>query len=163
VDPHVRRCVASDADELIRLRQLEIDDLRAERDGDRWWSIDGPPEGAIDLLGRLDADDALIALATLEWTPVGFVAASVRSNRSGELLAVVSDLFVEAEARELGVGEALMAAAIDWARALGCTAIDATVLPGSREAKNFFERAGLKARRIVVHRSLVEPPGGEAR
>lgn len=159
MDPHVRRCVAEDADELIRLRALEIADLRAERDGDRWWQIDGPPEGAVDLLARVADDDALIALGTLDGTPVGFVSASIRQNRSGERLAIVSDMFVEPEARELGVGEALMVAAVDWARSAGCTGMDASVLPGSREAKNFFERSGLKARRIIVHRSLGDPAG----
>ncbi|MGD9795518.1 MAG: GNAT family N-acetyltransferase [Acidimicrobiia bacterium] len=161
MDPLVRICGMSDADELVRLRALEIADLLAERDGEPWWQIDGPPEGAVDLLALLSADtpaaDALVALGSLDGVPVGFVAASIRPDRSGELLAVVSDLFVEPGARELGVGEVLMAFAVDWARSSGCVGIDASVLPGSREAKNFFERSGLKARRIVVHRSLIEP------
>jgi hypothetical protein len=32
--------------------------------------------------------------------------------------------------------------------------VDALVLPGHREGKNFFERFGLTARAIVVHREL---------
>jgi hypothetical protein len=35
--------------------------------------------------------------------------------------------------------------------------MDSLALPGDRATKNFFESFGLKARAIVVHRSLVEP------
>ena len=38
--------------------------------------------------------------------------------------------------------------------------IDGFALPGDRETKNFFERFGLTARAILVHRSLL--PQGEA-
>ena len=61
---------------------------------------------------------------------------------------------MEPEARELGVGELLLEAAIGWAEAHGCRGIDAMALPGIRASKNLFERFGLKARRLVVHRPL---------
>ena len=35
--------------------------------------------------------------------------------------------------------------------------IDSFVLPGHREAKNFFKRFGLTARAIRVHKSLLPP------
>ena len=41
-----------------------------------------------------------------------------------------------------------------WAAEHGCRGIDAIVLPGMRESKNFFEMFGLVARAIVVHRAL---------
>jgi GNAT superfamily N-acetyltransferase len=69
-------------------------------------------------------------------------------------LAAVSDLFVDPEARGVGVGEALMDDLVAWARARGCIGVDAMVLPGNRETKNFFETFGLTARAIVVHRAL---------
>jgi hypothetical protein len=42
----------------------------------------------------------------------------------------------------------------------GAIGIDALALPGDRATKNFFETFGLKARAIVVHRSLMatDPP-----
>jgi hypothetical protein len=46
---------------------------------------------------------------------------------------------------------------IGWAQSHRCIGIDAMVLPGDRETKNFFEMFGLTARAIVVHRALEEP------
>jgi hypothetical protein len=43
---------------------------------------------------------------------------------------------------------------IAWATAAGCRGIDAIALPGARDTKNFFERMGLVARAIIVHRRL---------
>ena len=47
---------------------------------------------------------------------------------------------------------------LDWCRAAGCVGVDSLALPGNRHTKNFFETFGFKARALVVHRSLVEPP-----
>ena len=41
---------------------------------------------------------------------------------------------------------------VAWAHERGCVGIDALRLPGNRDTKNFFERFGLTARAIVVHR-----------
>ena len=64
--------------------------------------------------------------------------------------AEVRQVFVHPEARELGLGDALLAAALEAARAAGCTVLEGTALPGDRETKNLYERAGIKARKIVV-------------
>ncbi len=64
--------------------------------------------------------------------------------------ARVRQVFVHPEARELGLGDALLAAALEAARAAGCTVLEGTALPGDRETKNLYERAGIKARKIVV-------------
>ena len=46
-------------------------------------------------------------------------------------------------------------ALVDWCSAAGIThGIDATALPGDRLAKNFFESAGFKARRLIMHKRL---------
>ncbi|MEN9646294.1 MAG: hypothetical protein RL238_2963 [Actinomycetota bacterium] len=65
-------------------------------------------------------------------------------------IARVRQVFVHPEARELGLGDALLAAALDAARVAGCTVLEGTALPGDRETKNLYERAGIKARKIVV-------------
>lgn len=64
--------------------------------------------------------------------------------------ARVRQVFVHPDARELGLGDALLAAALDAAKAAGCTVLEGTALPGDRETKNLYERAGIKARKIVV-------------
>ena len=55
----------------------------------------------------------------------------------------------------VGVGEAMMdARRRRGASDHGCVGIDASRCPGDRDTKNFFERFGLTAARIVVHRPL---------
>ena len=63
-------------------------------------------------------------------------------------------VYVTPEARELGFGDGLLEAAIELARAQGAVAIEAEALPGDRETKNLYERAGVTARKLVVWRSI---------
>ncbi|HZT67625.1 MAG TPA: GNAT family N-acetyltransferase [Acidimicrobiales bacterium] len=63
-------------------------------------------------------------------------------------------IYVEPEARGVGLGEAMLDALVGWFSEQGCSAVDAVALPGVREAKQFFEEAGLVARLIVMHRKL---------
>ena len=78
---------------------------------------------------------------------------------------MIDGLYVEPGARGVGVGEAVMDAVVTWSESKGCRGIDGFALPGDRETKNFFERFGLTARAILVHRSLLpaaEASGAEA-
>ena len=59
---------------------------------------------------------------------------------------------------ELGFGDALVAAAMDWGRAVGAELVEAETLPGDRNLKNLYERAGVTARLITVSKPLVSPP-----
>jgi GNAT superfamily N-acetyltransferase len=68
--------------------------------------------------------------------------------------AVLRALYVDPEARELGLGETLIESVLSWCRSKGCVGVDAVALPGDRETKNFFETQGMVARAITVHRDL---------
>ncbi|MBU6202314.1 MAG: GNAT family N-acetyltransferase [Acidobacteria bacterium] len=57
---------------------------------------------------------------------------------------------VHPDARELGIGASLVDEIRRIARSGGHDRIDALALPGDRETKNLFERAGLTARLIVA-------------
>jgi GNAT superfamily N-acetyltransferase len=96
-------------------------------------------------------------VGTIDGTPIGYGVVALEKLHDGSLLGAVSDLFVDPEARGVGVGEAMMDQIVAWCREHGCTGVDALALPGNRATKNFFETFGLVARAIVVHRSL-EPP-----
>jgi GNAT superfamily N-acetyltransferase len=85
---------------------------------------------------------------------LGYAAVTDETLRDGSSLAVVTDLYVEPAAREVGVGEALMDALIEWATVRGCAGVDATALPGDRLTKNFFESNGFTARLLIMHRRL---------
>jgi len=82
---------------------------------------------------------------------VGFASARIEQLRDGTTLGVIGDLYVEPDARGVGVGEALMDALLVWASERGCQGVDATALPGDRATKNFFEGSGFTARLLVMH------------
>ena len=84
-------------------------------------------------------------VGTLDDVVFGYLEAAYEGST-----ARVRQVFVHPEARELGLGDALLAAALDAARAAGCTVLEGTALPGDRATKNLYERAGIKARKIVV-------------
>lgn len=85
---------------------------------------------------------------------VGYCVVCLDTLRTGELLGIISDLYVTADAREVAVGERLIEAALAWCAQRGCVGVDALALPGNRATKNFFESFGFKARLLTVHRSL---------
>jgi len=105
----------------------------------------------------IDDPNRLVVLGTIDDVPVGYASVGLSTVEDGVRLAVVESLFVEPEARDVGVGEAIMDFVLHWSAAQGVSGIDAVALPGDRATKNFFERFGLTARAIVVHRSLTEP------
>ncbi len=102
----------------------------------------------------LEARDACLTVGCIDEVVVGFGAARVETLRTGERLGVITDLFVEPDAREVGVGEALAAALVEFCTSRGCLGVDARALPGHRAAKNFFEEQGFTARAIVMHHRL---------
>ena len=67
---------------------------------------------------------------------------------------IITHAFVEAEARELGLGDTMVEVAIATVREAGLAGIEAVALPGDRETKNLYERAGLTARKLTVYKSL---------
>jgi GNAT superfamily N-acetyltransferase len=104
--------------------------------------------------GLLDRPDTVVVVGTIDDVIIGFAHAEAESLPDGEELAVLNGLYVDPGAREVGVGEAMMDLVLAWCEERGTTGIDAVALPGDRATKNFFERFGLTARAIVVHRRL---------
>lgn len=96
-----------------------------------------------------------LVVGTVDEVPLGYGVVELRALADGGRLAVLHDLYVDAGARGIGVGEAMMKQVTAWSRGRGALGIDSMVLPGDRATKNFFETQGLTARAIVVHRSLV--------
>lgn len=88
-------------------------------------------------------------MATIDDVVVGYLILSTIGD-----LARIEDVYVHPEARELGFGDALLDAALGAARASGARLFEAEALPGDRETKNLYERAGIKARLITVSTPL---------
>lgn len=100
-------------------------------------------------------DDArTLWVGTIDGVVVGYGAGQTECLRDGRTLGRIHDLYVEPEARGIGVGESVMNALLDWFRDRGAFAVDANALPGDRETKNFFEESGFTARLLVMHRRL---------
>ena len=150
-----REAAAADIPRVIELARLARAELAAMRGGDLWLARDAWPEPLDEAYGALVArDDALVVVGTIDDVVIGYGAVLVETLRSGAHLGVVTDLFVEEEARSVGVGEAMVGALVARCRAHHCVGIDASALPGHRAAKNFFETHGFTARALVMHHRL---------
>ncbi len=150
-----RPASAEDIPRVVGLAELMRAELAAMRGGALWLAREAWPEPLEESYGALLArDDALVLLGTLDDVVVGFAAVVVERLRSGARLGVITDLFVEPEAREVSVGEVLVDALVAHCAAHGCVGVDATALPGHRAAKNFFETHGFTARALRMHRRL---------
>lgn len=155
LEESARRAVAADAAEVARLVGDALAAVVGQRGADQWLATDAPdvPTPA-DLV-----DGAPLAwfVGCLDDVPVGVAAAAERAWRDGRTVVRAELVYVDPGAREVGVGEALVEALLAHAAERGAAALEATALPGDRELKNLFERVGLVARAIVVHKALVPP------
>ncbi len=150
----VRRASLGDANELALLElqaRTAVVDVRggaallaeqpAVGDASAW-------EAAITDSGRA------VLVATIDEVPVGLLELilPVRAGGTG----VVRQVYVRAEARELGFGDELLAQAMAATMDAGGVVIESHALPGDRDTKNLFERAGVTARKLIVSKRLLD-------
>ena len=148
---------ATEAD-IPRLAELAAEGVAEQveaRGGAIWSQREARALPAHDSLrAALDDPAQLVLAGTIDDSVVAYAVARQERLRTGALLGIVTDIYVEPEGRAVGLGEALIDRIIDWCKAAGCVGIDAWALPGNRETKNFFETFGFTARALVVHRPL---------
>lgn len=150
-----RRATADDEAALRRLADEVVAELTPQRGGHVWSRREARPAPPGDsVVAALDDPTRLVVVGTIDRIVVGYGVVHREELRDGRRIGVVEDLFVEVGARGVGVGEAIMDLLVAWCVEHGCVGVDALALPGNRAAKNFFERFGLTARAIVVHRDL---------
>jgi len=159
---HARPATLDDLDIVAALWDLGV----AELDGQRGGSLLAGALARPDLSGWLRAvlsdPERLITLGFLESVPVGLASTYCERDRR-EPVGVVELIYVEPEARQVGVAEAMLEVVMPWCQAQGCRGVDAPALPGSRPAKAFFEDNGFLARLLVMHRALPNGTGGGTR
>ena len=111
--------------------------------------------------GGLDTDDSLDSiLRGLGTTHPGLIALldgvtlglCLWNDENG--VRTVDLLFVEEEAREVGLGTALLHEAEVQARAAGSRRFEVLALPGDRLTKGRAESSGMKARLLVLSKEL---------
>jgi GNAT superfamily N-acetyltransferase len=166
VEETVRTATHADVDAIVEL-ELESRSHLPEVRGGTSWLADNPAIDAASIVERLTTPtDDLVLVGELDGVVLGFATATIARRDSGEICDLTR-LYGSPGGRELGLGELMLEAATEWARSRGCTAIESFALPGDRETKNLFERFGMKARLLVVHRSLdatadaAPPVGGD--
>ena len=104
---------------------------------------------------------SLLLIGELDGYPLGFLWARIEPllNRAeGRTVGVVRLVFTEAEARGVGIGSAMLEAALSELADQGVQLFDARVSPGHRNAKNFFEAHGFSARLIIMHHDASAEP-----
>jgi len=135
---------------LYRALEREMTELHP-----MWPLADGLAEPVEASFDHLLADpEAIVALGEIDGYPFGFVVARVEEilpQADGEKVGSIRLVFVEREAREVGLGETMRDYVMDLLRQRGITKFDAHVLPGHRLVKNFFEAGGFSARSIIMH------------
>jgi GNAT superfamily N-acetyltransferase len=108
-----------------------------------------------DLLGRwADADvAAALFVGEYEGAVVGVLAVAAH-DRGDQRRGRIDCCYVDEDARGVGVGTALMDAAVAWCEASACVEVDALALPGDRSTKQLLEAAGFTARLLTLSRRL---------
>ena len=145
VDPVVRPARRDDVDQLHELEAEARAALVGQRGGDRWLATHTQRGAAWETVVAAGN----VAVAVIGDVVVGYIL----TQRAGPV-TTIGEVYVTPDAREVGFGDALVQTAIDGARAVGSTAIEGEALPGDRETKNLYERAGITARLIVVSKTL---------
>ena len=151
-------CRPATEDDLPRVAELAeqaVSELRTGRGG-AVWAAQAARQAPFEPTLAREVDDPRrrVLVGTLDDHVIGYGVAHVEELQDGSRLGVVDDLYTEPGYRELGVGERMMQALLDWCGEQGCFGVDSLALPGDRHTKNFFESFGLVARAIIVHRPL---------
>ena len=151
IDPDVRPAQSGDAVELAALELEARAALRDARGGARW--LEEHPFIGTEWVHAIELRHVLVAeIAGAPPLIVGYLVLDV----TGEV-ATVDQVYVLPAARQLGFGDALLEEATTRARQLGARLLEGQALPGDRETKNLYERAGIKARLITVSLRLTDP------
>jgi GNAT superfamily N-acetyltransferase len=152
----VRPATADDGPRLHELSAEFLAGLLGQRGGGLLFDADpsatdgtGLAERVIDGVGK---PGCLVVVGTLEGVVTGFACGHVVGRGSGGRRGVLDACYVEPEARGVGLGHLLLEAALAWFEEENAEGIDGIALPGDRQAKNFFESAGFKARMLTMYR-----------
>jgi GNAT superfamily N-acetyltransferase len=154
---HARQATEADVTNLAYLWESAVAELDGQRGGLLLAGSLVRSDLPATLQAALDDPDSVVVLGLIDDVPVGFAAAECDRARR-EPLCRIDVIFVEPNARQVGVAESVLQLVMEWAESRGCVGVDAPALPGNRTAKAFFEGQGFLARLLVMHHP-VRPAG----
>jgi GNAT superfamily N-acetyltransferase len=151
-----RPAVEADVPRLAQLcRQVQAELAAQDRGGPLFVTREARPEPVEESLRASVVEPHQTAVVGLiDGTTVGYATGRTEALRDGSVHGIIDDLYVEEEARAVGVGEAMMEVLLEWFRSEGCSGVDSMALPGARATKNFFEESGFSARLLVMHHRM---------
>ena len=157
LDVRVRQALPGDATTLARLAGLAHAELQHERGAAVWFQREGRvfDPAAPELALRADLDEHVM-LGTVNDVVVGFAIGHLATLHDKRTLGIITELYVELEGREIGVGDALIMELVEVFRGVGAIGVDSWALPGARLTKNFYEAHHFTARALTLHHRFVE-------
>lgn len=147
--PVIRESVDADVSQIVSMDRTARLAVANQRGGREWLTEHGA-------LADLDPVQLVSRTLVAEYAGavVGFLFYDISERPGRGLVSTVDRVYVEELARELGCGDGLLDLATEIAAHAGCRSIEGNALPGDRETKNLYERASMKARKIVTGRDL---------
>jgi ribosomal protein S18 acetylase RimI-like enzyme len=109
------------------------------------------PLSVEDLSAIVTSDSSLLFVARESDAVVGVATLALYRAPTG-VKAWIEDVVVDEAARGMGVGEALIGALVDEARARGVRAVDLTSRPTREAAHRLYQRLGFSTRETSVYR-----------
>lgn len=88
-----------------------------------------------------------VFVAEVEGKVVGFMLCRLKrvpAYMGGVLVGELSDMWIEAEARRMGIGDKLSRLALDWLRQQGAHSVEIQVLKDNEASWKLYERMGFK-------------------
>jgi GNAT superfamily N-acetyltransferase len=157
-----RPATPDDVPRLAELNRQALAEVAPLRGGAVFAAREARPEPVEEGLAHAIADpDHHVLVGTIDGTAIGYAVAHTEDLRDGTRLGAITDIYVEPEARGIGVGEALMNGMLEWFTARSCSAADTFALPGDRSTKNFFEGSGFTARLLLMHHKIEATDGDD--
>lgn len=152
----IRRAIKSDYEVIGRLLTGQLDMHRNGRP-----DIFGGGSGKYtydDFCELLEHPDSVIFTAMCGENIAGYLMCQLKRNKSPILRDITSlyldDLCVAAEFRGTGAGKALMKAAEEYAKSIGCHNVTLNVWEFNENAKEFYEHLGYGTQKRMMEKVL---------